>query len=160
MRAIASRRTRMSGFSLLEGLIAMVIFSLGAIGMIEMQARAVQLSSEAQDRANASFLINRLIGEVALQDATSANPDPSGAFLLSRTECGDGVADAHPAAAWADEVCATFDEARVTVARPPGVGAGFLAITIEWRGRYKMLDAIGVMRDSHRMEVTNRFQWQ
>lgn len=150
----------MRGFSLLEGLIAMLVFSLGAIGMIEMQARAVQLSTEAQDRANASFLINRLISEVALQDSTTGNPDPSAPYLLSRTACSDGIPGTHPAAAWANEVCASFDEARVTLARPSGVTAGFLSITIEWRGRYKITDAIGVLRDAHRMEVTNRFQWQ
>lgn len=160
MLAQGVRGGRMKGFSLLEGLIAMLVFSLGAIGMIEMQTRAVQLSSEAQDRANASFLINRLITQVALQDSTSGTPDPSAPYLLARTACADGIPSTHPAVAWGNEVCDAFDDASVTIARPSGVGAGFLSITIEWRGRYKIADAIGVLRDSHRMEVTNRLQWQ
>lgn len=160
MRAVWRGPTRQHGFSLLEGLIAIVVFSLGALGMIEMQARAVQLSVDAQERANASFLINRLISQIALQDATVADPDPSADFLLARRACSDGVPDSHPAAAWMRETCAAFDDARITIVRPSGVGTGFLTITLEWRGRYKMNDGTTVIRDDHRLDITNRFQWQ
>lgn len=151
---------RQRGFSLIEGLIAIVVFSLGALGMIEMQARAVQLSVDAHDRANASFLINKLISQIALQDATNAVPDPSADFLLARRACSDGLPGTHPAAAWMREACATFDDTRITIARPSGVGTGFLSITLEWRGHYKMNDGGTVIRDDHRLDVTNRFQWQ
>lgn len=151
---------RERGFSLLEGLIAIVVFSLGALGMIEMQARAVQMSMEAHDRANATFLINRLLSRVSLQDATAGQPDPSAAFLLARRECSGGTPTNHPAAAWVSEACAAFDGAAVSITRPVGVGAGFLTVTIEWQGRYKMSDAGGTLRDRHRFSVTNRFQWQ
>lgn len=149
------------GFSLIEGLVAIVVFSLGALGAMQMQARAVQLASDSQDRAQAAFLSNKLITQVALQDATAAVPDPSEAFLLSRTGCGTGAPGGHPAADWIAEVCAAFEDAQVTVARPAGVTTGFLAITIEWSGRLKSSDEAGdVLRDTHRYSVTNRFQWQ
>ena len=160
MSAPLSGPMRQSGFSLIEGLIAIVVFSLGALGMIEMQARAVQLSVDAHERANASFLINKLISQIALQDATTATPDPSADFLFARRACSDGIPDTHPAAAWMREACAAFDDARITIARPAGVGTGFLTITLEWRGRYKMNDGATVIRDDHRLEITNRFQWQ
>lgn len=154
---------RQRGFSLLEGLIAIVVFSLGALGMIEMQARAVQLSMDAQDRSNASFLINKLISQVALQDTASGALDPSEAYVFvprQYVKCSDGVPSSHPAVTWMREVCATFDDAEVLIARPDGVDKGFLEIVIAWKGRYKNADAGGVIRDEHRMAVTNRFQWQ
>lgn len=157
----ATMRTRQRGFSLLEGLIAIVVFSLGALGAIEMQARAIQLGMDSQDRANAVFLVNRLISEVSLQDATGAMPDPSANFLLAETRCGDPVPPTHPAAAWIAEACATFDDATITIARPAGVSAGFLTVTVAWTGRYKSSAGDGdVARDLHRHSVTNRFQWQ
>lgn len=149
------------GFSLIEGLVAIVVFSLGALGAMHMQARAVQLASDSQDRAQAAFLSNKLITQVALQDATAAVPDPSEAFLLSPTGCGSGAPGGHPASDWFAEVCASFDDAQATIARPTGVTTGFLAITIEWSGRLRSGDdAGGIMRDTHRYSVTNRFQWQ
>jgi len=151
---------RQTGFSLLEGLIAILVFSIGALGVIEMQARAVQLSTDAQDRANATFLINKLITQVALQDVTAGNPDPSAAYLLSKTDCSAGVPLSHPAATWATDACSQFDGASITITRPNGVTTGFLAITIEWSGRYKQSDGTGAVRDTHRATVTNRFQWQ
>lgn len=157
MPAVRSGPVWQRGFSLLEGLVAILVFSLGALGMIEMQARAVQLSMEAHDRSNASFLINRLISQIALQDATTAVPDPSAAYLLARRECSAGVPVAHAAAAWMSEACAAFDAASVTIARPAGVGTGFLTITLEWRGHYRTSDGI---RADHRLDITNRFQWQ
>lgn len=161
MRITRSRRAQIQrGFSLLEGLIALLVFSIGALGMMEMQARAVQLSMEAQDRAIAAFYVNRLIAEVSLQDVTAADPDPSAEFLLTRTACSSGVPSSHPAATWAAEVCGAFAGGSITIARPNGVGAGFLNIVIEWPGRYKMTAGDVTTRDEHRIEVTNRFQWQ
>ncbi|HJV27136.1 MAG TPA: prepilin-type N-terminal cleavage/methylation domain-containing protein [Aromatoleum sp.] len=151
-------RRKQAGFSLLEGLVAILVFSLGAIGAIEMQARAVQFGSEARDRATAAFLINKLIAQVELQDATSG--DPSSEFLLDRTECPASLGT-HPAAAWVLEACENFPEASVTIARPSGVTTGFLTITLEWSAEFKQPDgAGGAVRDSHSMSVTNRFQWQ
>jgi len=157
----ATKRARQRGFSLLEGLIAILVFSLGALGAIEMQARAIQLGMDSQDRADAVFLVNRLISDVSLQDATPAMPDPSSNFLLAETRCGETIPPAHPATAWIAEICAAFDDATITIARPAGVSTGFLTVTVAWSGRYKSSASDGdVARDLHRHSVTTRFQWQ
>ncbi|NMG73189.1 prepilin-type N-terminal cleavage/methylation domain-containing protein [Aromatoleum diolicum] len=149
-----------AGFSLIEGLIAILVFSFGALGLIEMQARAVQFSMDAQDRANAAFVINKLISQISLQDTTTGNPDPSSDFLLGKTACSAGVSTIHPAAVWASDACAMFDGASITIARPDGVTTGFLTVTLEWSGRYKQAHAGGAVRDSRSLSVTSRFQWQ
>lgn len=52
------------GFSLLEVLIAIVIFSIGLLGLISMQARAIKQAGDAKLRAEASYLANQIIGQI------------------------------------------------------------------------------------------------
>lgn len=49
---------------LLEALIAILIFSLGILGVIGMQASAVKISRDAKYRTDASLLANELIGQM------------------------------------------------------------------------------------------------
>lgn len=77
MRAI--RRIRFQrGFSLLEGLISIVIFSLAMLGLVGLQASSVQMTTEAKYRADAAFLADQLIGQLAV-----ANPANVGSFAHS-----------------------------------------------------------------------------
>jgi type IV pilus assembly protein PilV len=52
----AARRTR--GVSLIEVLVVLVLFSFGLIGMVGLQAKAVQNSVSAEDSARAALLAN------------------------------------------------------------------------------------------------------
>ena len=55
-------RRQQTGVMLLEALIAILIFSLGILAIIGLQAQSIRNSSEAKYRADASFLANQLIG--------------------------------------------------------------------------------------------------
>ncbi|MFO1318169.1 MAG: type IV pilus modification protein PilV [Burkholderiales bacterium] len=57
-----SGRRPQSGVMLLEALIAILIFSLGILALIGLQAQSIRNSSEAKYRADASFLANQVIG--------------------------------------------------------------------------------------------------
>ena len=46
------------GVSLIEVLVVLVLFSVGLIGMVGLQARAVQVSVSAEDSARAALLAN------------------------------------------------------------------------------------------------------
>jgi type IV pilus assembly protein PilV len=61
-RRVANRRQGQRGIMLLEALIAILIFSLGILALIGLQAQSIRNSSEAKYRADASFLANQLIG--------------------------------------------------------------------------------------------------
>jgi type IV pilus assembly protein PilV len=50
--------TRQSGIALLEVLVSILLFSLGILGLIGLQARAIGLSTDAQDRNRAALLAN------------------------------------------------------------------------------------------------------
>lgn len=52
------------GSVLLEGLIAILIFSMGILAIVGMQAGAIKTVSDSQYRTEASFLASRIISEV------------------------------------------------------------------------------------------------
>jgi type IV pilus assembly protein PilV len=64
------------GFSLVEVLVAIVIFSIGMLGVVGLQARAVQLSVDSEDRNRAAQLADEIVatmwtqGTVTLPTAT------------------------------------------------------------------------------------------
>ncbi|MEO8626721.1 MAG: type IV pilus modification protein PilV [Betaproteobacteria bacterium] len=55
---------RQRGSMLLESLIGLLIFSVGVIAFIGMQATAVRDTADAKYRADASFLANQIIGRM------------------------------------------------------------------------------------------------
>ncbi len=55
---------------LLEVLIALLIFSLGVLGLVGLQASAVKQSGQAKYRADATLLANELIGQMWLSGRT------------------------------------------------------------------------------------------
>jgi type IV pilus assembly protein PilV len=61
-----SRRRRTRGFTLIEVLISILVFSFGVLGAVGMQARVLQLSTQNSDRARASMLANELATQMVL----------------------------------------------------------------------------------------------
>ena len=58
------------GSTLLESLIAILVFSFGVLGMVGLQAASIKSISEAKYRTDASFLANELIGQMWAERAT------------------------------------------------------------------------------------------
>jgi type IV pilus assembly protein PilV len=65
MTAPASQRRR--GFLLLEVVVALLLFSLGLVGMLRLQARASQLSVDTEDRSRAALLANEMVASIWAQ---------------------------------------------------------------------------------------------
>ena len=57
-------RKQQSGIMLLEALIAILIFSIGMLGVVAMQASAIAASRDAKFRTDAGLLANELIGQM------------------------------------------------------------------------------------------------
>jgi type IV pilus assembly protein PilV len=55
---------RQSGSMLLEALIAILVFSLGILTVIGIQAASIKMAADAQLRTRAALLANRLVGEM------------------------------------------------------------------------------------------------
>lgn len=88
------------GIMLLEALIAMLIFSMGILAIVGLQASAIKVSGDAKYRSDASLLANELIGQMWV-----SNRDPN--ILKSNFEgtalASDGNEDT-PYKIWASEV--------------------------------------------------------
>ena len=52
------------GMLLIEGLIAILVFSLGVLAMVGMQAQSIAHTSQAKYRVDAAFLANKLIAQM------------------------------------------------------------------------------------------------
>jgi type IV pilus assembly protein PilV len=58
------RRTGQDGSFLLEGLIALLVFAFGILGLIGMMAGSIRASNDARYRAEAINLANAIVGDM------------------------------------------------------------------------------------------------
>lgn len=56
--------TKQVGAVLLESLIAILIFSMGILAVVGLQATAIKATSDAKYRVDASFLANQVVGRM------------------------------------------------------------------------------------------------
>lgn len=61
------------GALLIEAMIAILIFSLGILAIVGMQATSLRQTADAKYRLDASFAANQIIGEMWLDKASLAN---------------------------------------------------------------------------------------
>jgi type IV pilus assembly protein PilV len=56
----APQRAQSRGFTLIEVLIVLLLFSVGLLGLVGLQAKAMQVSSSGEDSARAALMANEL----------------------------------------------------------------------------------------------------
>lgn len=116
---VQSGRRHQSGFSLIEAMVALLIFGTGVLGITRLQSVAVQQTSTAAFRTQAALLAKNLIATMWLSDRTPAN------FLANFGGTGAGYT------AWKTTVInsglpgvtATTNAPVVTLSQPLGGGA-------------------------------------
>ncbi|MEW5943889.1 MAG: hypothetical protein AB1710_08570 [Pseudomonadota bacterium] len=110
------------GSMMLEALIAILIFSMGILAIVGMQAVSIKNTTDAKYRTDASLLANQLIGQMWAADKSTAAlqgdfNSPAGARYL----------------AWKANVEASLPGA---AANPPTVVVGannVVTITVQWQ---------------------------
>lgn len=75
---------------LLESLIGILIFSIGILAIVALQAVSMKLAGDAKYRSDASLLAQELIGQMWVSDRVPA--DMSALFATGATACGAQVA--------------------------------------------------------------------
>jgi len=65
-----TNKHRGAGMSLIEVLVAILIFSFGIVGLIGLQARALQYSTSAEDTSRAALLANELATAIVVGQTT------------------------------------------------------------------------------------------
>lgn len=128
-----TNRAPQRGFTLLETLIALVVLSIGLLGLAALQARAMRFNHDSLVRSNATALANDIMDRIraSAYNLTGAQAeDTIEAYTGAAGACND--ADPAPAISAASDLgCwqAAIDElpggvnAAGTIARAPGVGA-------------------------------------
>lgn len=114
-----SRRRRLRGpargASLIEVAIVLLLFSVGLIGLVALQARAVQFSVSAEDSGRAALLANEIASVMWARNTVTL---PSPVITAWNTRVGDPTAGGLPNGV--GSVTVAGNVARVTVTwRPP-----------------------------------------
>lgn len=148
-----SRRSQ-AGFTLIEVLVSVLIFSVGILGAVGLQATAIRLSTDARQRAEATFLADQLLARMLIADPATAATfahHPNGTTTCAPT----GAASTNAIVTeWLSEVTATFpraagNEQQIVVSGTP---ANEVTVKLCWKN--------GESDTPHTLEVSNRVQWQ
>jgi type IV pilus assembly protein PilV len=73
MRVLA--RKAQHGVALLEALVGILIFSIGILAMMGLQAQSIRNTVEAKYRNEAAYLANQIVGQMWVDRANIANYD-------------------------------------------------------------------------------------
>lgn len=108
---------KQGGIMLLEALISILIFSIGILGIVGLQALSVKNAGDAKYRSDASLLSNKLIGQMWVSNRTPA------ALQANFASAGGGAAYT----AWSNDVAAALPGA---AAVPPTVTVNAVNTTV------------------------------
>jgi type IV pilus assembly protein PilV len=83
MRRLPPRASLQQGFALLEALVAVLIFSIGILSLVGMQATSTRFATDAQFRSMASYLANQRMSEIWVADRTTMSTFQESAASVS-----------------------------------------------------------------------------
>lgn len=114
----AGRRHR--GVSMVEVLVVVLLFSFGLIGLVGLQARAVQFSVSGEDSGRAAVLANEIASQMWASNTVNL---PSATVQAWTGRVGDATAGGLPNGE--GRVVVDGNVARITISwRPPQVAVG------------------------------------
>lgn len=139
-----------SGMMLIEALVAILIFSLGILGMVVMGSVAIAAQSDAQYRAEAANYAGEIASRIAIDMAQASYNGPALSNYAHQPANGGycsfgGPASLQPIVSdWVDRVSgftdpklglpgATKTSQQITVNQTPGSGFNQVTITICWQ---------------------------
>ena len=121
-RAHGARRPA-RGVSLIEVLVVLVLFSFGLLGLVDLQARAMQVSGNAEDSQRAAMLANEMASAMWGANTVSV---PAATITAWETRLADSAGRGLPGGT--GTVVVTGNVARITVSwTPPQAPAGAAA---------------------------------
>lgn len=106
-----SRADKQAGFLLLEALISILLFSLGIITLMGLQALSIKDAQQSRYRNEASYLANSIIAQMMTDQVNFSGYDDDVMSAPRRLEWDDEVADALPNGSTSIEI----DDTTVTV---------------------------------------------
>jgi type IV pilus assembly protein PilV len=131
MRERACTTGGVRGMMLIEALLGILIFSVGILGLVGLQAASMRNATEARYRTEAAYLANQIVGRMWI-DRGVANANLANYVLTTATTCTSSAATALQQ--WLCEVERTLPGITATVARPTiTVATDTVTVTMRWR---------------------------
>jgi len=121
------QRRAQRGVSLIEALVAILIFSIGVLALIALQATSIRQSADAKYRSEASLLASEILGQMWVTDRTVAT-------LQTNFQAGGGAYNA-----WLGRVQATLPGLAASAPVPASAPAvavnasGIVRVDLFWR---------------------------
>lgn len=126
-----ARAGGMRGMMLIEALLGILIFSVGILGLVGLQAASMRNATEARYRTEAAYLANQIVGRMWI-DRGLANANLANYVLTTATVCSSSSTTALQQ--WLCEVERTLPGITATVARPTiTVAADTVTVTLRWK---------------------------
>lgn len=150
--AAAGRALRTAGFTMIEVLVSLLVFSLGVLALVQIQGTAVRLSTDARDRAIATFLADQLLARMLISDPTTAASfahQPGGSTACAPT----GSASTNAVVTdWLAEVADQLPGATSTLQQVVvNAATGEVTVRLCWQNGSD---------PARSLAVTNQVQWQ
>lgn len=132
------------GFTLLEAMIALVIFSIGLLGLAGLQATSIKFNKSAYLRTQATFLaydmLDRMRANIDKANDTSANyltslgtvTSPSDDCMNSDSDCDAGELFLADRSEWKAALTSTLPSGDGTVTYDTSNGRTEVIITVYW----------------------------
>ena len=124
------------GMLLIEGLIAILVFSLGVLAMVGMQAQSIAHTSQAKYRVDAAFLANKLIAQM-WADTPANRPLYATGGTSFNTWKTQELNDYMPPGSSANVTVTSIPNAtpvNLTNPIPPVIFQHHVSVQIQWRG--------------------------
>lgn len=150
--ALAHTRRPAAGFTMIEVLVSLLVFSLGVLALVQIQGTAARMATDARDRAIATFLADQLLARMLISDPTTAASfahQPTGTTACSPS----GAASTNAVVTgWLAEVTQQLPSAGSTLQQiVVDAATGQVTVRLCWQNGND---------PARSLAVTNQVQWQ
>lgn len=133
MKTSLHSQRRQAGAYLLEALIGILIFALGTLGIVGLQAASLKTTADSALRAEAVFAANQLLGQMWTDSETNltANYDSSVGGQTYKNFAAE--LKAAQGGAWAQDPTVTVNGGTCNIKTAPTLTSSVIAIEIFWK---------------------------
>ncbi len=121
-------RSRQAGFSLIESLVAILLLSVGALGVAGLQVVSLRNSQSADARSRVATLANQMTSEIAIRAAAVQSNPPALLGGLANFPCASTPAT--PLEGWRWQLDCEIPGAQGAVSYDPP--SNRLIVTVQW----------------------------
>ncbi len=114
---------KQAGIMLIEAMVGTLVFAIGLIALIKLQAEGIRLTTESKARADASFLADKVAGDLATQNlqtgaaaASNLITDYDGVYTATSQTGIGGSADVNIYGTWQTMLVRTLPTGSLNIA--------------------------------------------